>query len=218
VALHVCRRRTAGPVASLGAPRRDRACVLEAERRRRSNVADMATVCHTFFGRTAPQDDSEFFVHACLHLRSLGRNSVRSRGSDGAGRSGREDRTSGSAARFAGDHACFFRHHSRMPRDALARGKICKTWSVGLLLRPDARLHCPHIWQNLLSRTISPYLVLAARILRFIRCGCPSNIQPSAARAPLLFQRLLRDLAERGSPSLSARAFSIFNLWELLSR
>ena len=159
LARDVCRWRAAGATPGLGTSRRDRACVLEAERRRRSNVENLAAIRESLFERSAPENDPQLSLHAGFHLRPLGRNGLRSRRSHGARRSCREGRTVGGANRLARHHACLFGDYSRLPGDALARGEARQARRFRIFLRADGGLHCAHLRKSLLSRSARATLV-----------------------------------------------------------
>src|SRR5258708_21240625 len=123
MALYVCRRRTAGLAVGLGASRCDRTCALEAERNGRPDVADLAAVRDAFFEWHAPQNDSEFPVHAGFHLRPLGGNGVRPCRGDGACGSGGGGRGPLPPPPLPGGPAWFFFHNFLCPWRAPAPRK-----------------------------------------------------------------------------------------------
>src|ERR1700731_2747675 len=165
MALYVCHRRTAGPSACLGASWRHRTHLLAAKGKTRPNVADLAAIRETFLQGLAPQNNPKFFVHAGFDLRPVGRNGIRSRCGDGACGSGREGRTSGGAARFARDHACFFCDDSGVPGHAVARGKTRAARRIGIFFRADGCLHRADVWKNFLSWRSSASLVFCLSFL-----------------------------------------------------
>src|SRR5258708_37320151 len=96
-----------GGTGGVGWTRRTGAAALAAKRRSRSLLEDLASIRDTFFEWNAPQNDSEFLVHAGFHLRPLGGNGVRSCRGDGACGSGGGGGTHGGAAACRGHHAGF---------------------------------------------------------------------------------------------------------------
>src|SRR5437870_952718 len=150
----------AGASAGVGSSWRNRAAALAAKRRSDSLLADLAAIRDAFFQRNAPPNNSEFLVHAGFHLRPVGRNGVRSRRGDCACGNGGQGWTTGGAARFAGDHACFFCDDSGLPGDAAARGKTRPSRGTGLFLRADVRFHRAHVWKGFLPRSRSSLVLL----------------------------------------------------------
>src|SRR5258708_14002124 len=122
------------------------------KRRSGSLLAYLETVRDSFFERDAPQNDSEFLVHDGFHLWPLGRNGLRSCCGDGACGSGRAGRNIRGTARFAGDHASFFRDDSGLPGDAVARGKTRPARGLGIFFRADAGLYRALVWKGFLFR------------------------------------------------------------------
>src|SRR5437879_1914318 len=168
LARDVCRWRAAGATPGLGTSRRDRACVLEAERRRRSNVENLAAIRESLFERSAPENDPQLSLHAGFHLRPLGRNGLRSRRSHRACRNRGEDRTVGGANRLARHHACLFGDYSRLPGDALARGEARQARRFRIFLRADGGFHRAHLRKGFLSRSTGSALVLCLSFLSWI--------------------------------------------------
>src|SRR5258708_35676104 len=151
--------------AGVGSSRRTRAAALAAKRRSRSLLADLASIRDPFFERNAPQNDSEFLVHAGFHLRLLGGNGVRSCRGDGACGSGGPSGPPGGATRFARDHVSFLRDDFGLPGHAVARGKTRPARGLGIFFHADAGLHRAYVWKSLLSRGGRASLVLSLPFL-----------------------------------------------------
>src|SRR5258708_15320498 len=136
--------------AGVGSSRRNRAAALAAKRRSRSLLADLASIRDTFFERNAPQNDSEFLVHAGFHLRPLGGNGVRSCRGDGACGSGGPSGPPGGATRFARDHVSFLRHDFGLPGHAVAPRKTRPAAGLWVFFFSDYGLPPAFLLQKLL--------------------------------------------------------------------
>src|SRR5260370_3973900 len=132
-------------------------------------MADLATVRGSFFQCDAPQNNSQFLVHAGLDLRALGWNRVRSCCSHRACRIVWKGRTIGRTTRFARHHACFFCDYPGLPSDALACRATRAARRFGIFLRANAGLHRAHVWKSFLSWCISASLVFRMSFLSGFR-------------------------------------------------
>src|SRR5439155_283116 len=142
-----------GPIAGLGAAWRDGAGEVETKGRRGSLRENLEAIFRPFLEHAAPPNGSEFLVYARIDLRFVGGNGLCARRGDDAGGSGRENRTTGSAAGFARGDAGFLRDDSWLPGDAVARGKSRAPRRAGGLFRADACVHCADVRKGFLSRS-----------------------------------------------------------------
>src|SRR5436190_1882796 len=144
------------------------AAELAAKRRSCSLLADMETAGDTFFERNAPQNDSEFLIHVSFHLRTLGRNGVRSGRGDGACGSGWPSGAPCDATRFERHDARFSCDDSGLPGDAVACGETRTARRIGIFFRADAGLHRAHVWKGFLSRGGRAAVVLCLPFLSWL--------------------------------------------------
>src|SRR5437016_2927442 len=161
----VCGRRTAGAFARLGAAWRDGAGEVETKGRRGSLRENLEAIFRPFLEHAAPPNGSEFLVYARIDLRFVGGNGLCARRGDDAGGSGRENRTTGSAAGFARGDAGFLRDDSWLPGDAVARGKSRAPRRAGGLFRADACVHCADVRKGFLSRSSRASVVFCLSFL-----------------------------------------------------
>ena len=197
-------------------------------------MENLAAVRDAFLKRHAAQNNSEFLVYAGLDLRPLGRNGLRSSRGHGPCRSIGADRTISRADRFSCHHACFFRDHSRMSGDALARRKTRAARRSGILFRADGGLHRAHLRKSLLPRSPGSALVFRLPFLSWLRRREFRRLHPLAPgtisnRMPRQRFRIFnfggplcrlpsRVLVAPRSPFSSAQAFSAMDRSESLWR
>src|SRR5262249_41451073 len=136
----------------VGVPRRHGTGALEAKRRSRLFLENLAAVFKTFFARAAAQNDSEFSLHAGIYLRTLGWNRVRARCGHYFGGSCWQNWRAGGSTGFARDHACFLRYDSGLLRNALARGETRSPRCARFLFCANANIYRAHVWKSVLSQ------------------------------------------------------------------